>query len=113
MDDTAPVLPTKARLADPRVALLGVNVALLLVLGAVSLAPSATAQQAQRPRGEYLLLGGQITGSPSSAVHVIDTSNQEMVTLKWDQSATAFEGLGYRNLRLDAQGGRGGQGGGR
>jgi hypothetical protein len=50
-----------------------------------------------------MVLGGQMTGSPSSAVHVIDTSNQELVTLKWDQSRQAFEGIGYRNLRLDAQ----------
>ena len=96
------------RLADPRVALVAVNAVLLLALGAVSLAPTALAQQGQRPRGEYLLLGGQMTGSPTNAVHVIDTSNQEMVTLRWDQSSKAFEGIGYRNLRLDAQGGAGG-----
>ncbi|MEQ9094983.1 MAG: hypothetical protein RIE32_01830 [Phycisphaerales bacterium] len=100
---TRPLRP--ARLADPRVALLAVNAGLLLALGVVTLAPAATAQQAQRPRGEYLLLGGQMTGSPSSGVHVIDTSNQEMVTLKWDQSRQAFEGIGFRNLREDAQAG--------
>jgi len=97
-----------AKLADPRVALVALNAVLLLTLGAITLSPSATAQQAQRPRGEYLVLGGQMTGSPSSAVHVIDTSNQEMVTLKWDQSRQAFEGIGYRNLRIDAQGQAGG-----
>lgn len=96
--------PRTARLADPRVALVALNAAMLLALGVVTLAPAATAQQAQRPRGEYLLLGGQMTGSPSSGVHVIDTSNQEMITLKWDQSRQAFDGLGYRNLRQDAQG---------
>lgn len=97
-----------AKLADPRVALVALNAALLLAVGTITLAPSATAQQAQRPRGEYMVLGAQMTGSPSSAVHVIDTSNQEMVTLKWDQSRQAFEGIGYRNLRLDAQGQAGG-----
>lgn len=98
----------KARLTDPRVALVALNAALLLALGVVTLAPSAAAQQAQRPRGEYMVLGGQMTGSPSSGVHIIDTSNQEMVTLKWNQSSTSFEGVGYRNLRLDAQGQAGG-----
>lgn len=103
-------LARKARLADPRVALVALNAGLLLALGVVSLAPAATAQQAQRPRGEYLLLGGQMTGSPSSGVHVIDTSNQEMITLKWDQSRQTFDGLGFRDLRQDAQGGRAGGG---
>lgn len=100
--------PRRGRLADPRVALVALNAVLLLVLGVVTLSPSAAAQQAQRPRGEYILLGGQMTGSPTSAVHVIDTSNQEMITLRWSQSGKTFEGLGYRNLRLDAQVGQGG-----
>lgn len=110
MEETTQLRPAmrRARLADPRTALVAVNAALLLALGVVSLAPSATAQQGQRPRGEYMVLGGQMTGSPTNAVHVIDTSNQEMVTLRWDQSSKAFEGIGYRNLRLDAQGGQGG-----
>ncbi|UYV13142.1 MAG: hypothetical protein NCW75_02380 [Phycisphaera sp.] len=112
MSTTTPTPTRKAQrktaLADPRVALVALNAALLLALGTITLAPSATAQQAQRPRGEYMVLGGQMTGSPSSAVHIIDTSNQEMVTLKWNQSSTSFEGVGYRNLRLDAQGQTGG-----
>jgi len=98
----------RGRLADPRVALVAANAALLLVLGAVTLAPVADAQQSQRPRGEYIVLGGQMTGSPSNAVHVIDTSNQEMVSLRWNQANKAFDGLGYRNLRQDAQVGQGG-----
>ena len=110
MEETTQLRPTTrtARLADPRTALVAVNAVLLLALGVVTLAPAATAQQGQRPRGEYILLGGQMTGSPSSGVHVIDTSNQEMISLRWDQSGKAFEGLGYRNLRQDAQGGQGG-----
>ncbi len=100
--------PRVAKLADPRVALVAVNVSLMLVLGVVTLAPTADAQQSQRPRGEYIVLGGQMTGAPTSAVHVIDTSNQEMVTLRWDQSKKEFEGIGFRNLRIDAQGNRGG-----
>ena len=108
MNTDTPRRPRSARLADPRVALVAMNMALLLVLGVVTLAPAADAQQAQRPRGEYMVLGGQMTGAPTSAVHVIDTSNQEMVTLRWDQSNKVFEGIGYRNLRLDAQGGQGG-----
>ncbi|MEQ8844821.1 MAG: hypothetical protein RIB58_08185 [Phycisphaerales bacterium] len=108
MDNDLPRPARSARLADPRVALIALNAALLLALGAVTLAPSATAQQAQRPRGEYMVLGGQMTGSPTNAVHVIDTSNQEMITLRWNQSSKSFEGLGYRNLRLDAQSNQGG-----
>ncbi|MGD1914617.1 MAG: hypothetical protein ACFCBV_00300 [Phycisphaerales bacterium] len=108
MNTDTPRPPRAAKLADPRVALVAANVALLLVLGVVTLAPTADAQQSQRPRGEYIVLGGQMTGAPTSAVHVIDTSNQEMVTLRWDQANKAFQGIGYSNLRLDAQTGRGG-----
>lgn len=110
MTEQAP-RPRRGRLSDPRVALIALNAGLLLALGVVTLSPDAVAQQGQRPRGEYLIVGGQMTGSPSNAVHVIDTSNQEMITLRWDQARKAFDGLGYRNLRNDAMGA--GQGGGR
>ncbi|MCW5756842.1 MAG: hypothetical protein KIT54_06360 [Phycisphaeraceae bacterium] len=99
------------RVSDPRYFLVALNAGLLLALGVVMLSPGAIAQQAQRPRGEYLIVGGQMTGSPSNAVHVIDTTNQEMITLRWDQARKAFDGLGYRNLRNDAL--AAGQGGGR
>jgi len=98
----------RRRLADPQTALIALNVALLGVLGVVTLSPQADAQQGRRPRGEYMMLGGQITGAPANALHVIDVTNQEMITLRWDQSRKRFDGVGYRNLRLDAQGAAGG-----
>ncbi|MEO1280007.1 MAG: hypothetical protein AAFV77_13690, partial [Planctomycetota bacterium] len=68
MNTDTPRPPRAAKLADPRVALVAANVALLLVLGVVTLAPTADAQQSQRPRGEYIVLGGQMTGAPTKGI---------------------------------------------
>ncbi|MEO1008383.1 MAG: hypothetical protein AAFX79_07435 [Planctomycetota bacterium] len=97
--------------ADQRTALIAVNAALVLVLGVVALSPVADAQQRQRPRGEYLIVGGQVIGAPTNAVHVVDVTNQELVSLRWDQSRQSFMGIGYRNLADDARSDERGDGG--
>jgi hypothetical protein len=82
------------------------NAGLLAVLGAVTLAPRSVAQgqgSAQRARGEYTLVAGRIIGGSTHAVYIIDTANQEMVAVRWNEGQKGLDGIGYRNLAADAQ----------
>jgi hypothetical protein len=80
--------------------LLVLNVALLVILGIVTFAPSAEAQQ--RPRGDYTMVGGQVPGMDGAAVYIVDVINQEMMVVAYTQSTKKLEGVGYQNLGLDA-----------
>ena len=84
--------------------LIAVNLALLALLAAVTLAPHAVAQRAgTRARGEYALVGGKIQGGNANAVYVIDGANQEMIALRWNETTKALEGVGYRDLLADGE----------
>jgi len=85
------------------------NLALLGVLGAVSFSPMADAQSAKsangttRARGEYSIVGGATIGGVSSVIYVLDTINRELIALNWNDSTKSLEGVGYRDLSLDAK----------
>jgi hypothetical protein len=80
------------------------NAGLLLVLGAVTLAPSSHAQRGGgRARGEYSMVSGKITGSTAHAVYIIDTANQDLVAVRWNESTKSLDAIGYRDLKEDAQ----------
>lgn len=91
--------------------LLGLNLALAGALGVVWFFAPAGAQ-AQLPqgrgRGEYLMIASSIPGSNANLVQVLDVSNQELLTLRFDQGRRAYVVSGYRSLGTDrnAQGGR-------
>ncbi len=93
-----------------RRALLGVNLALLAALFAIHFAASpGRAQDAHnRGRGSYLMIGGEIQGGNANAIYILDTANEEMIAVRWDTSRSRLEGLGYRDIRRDAdqEGGR-------
>lgn len=84
-----------------------VNAVLVGLLAWVELGPVATAQPgidpAARPRGEYTLVGGEIQTGNSNAVYVIDSANQEMVVVRWEDGRNVINGIGYRDLRADAE----------
>ncbi len=90
--------------------MLGANLALLA--GVVVVHWAASPGQAQegldRGRGSYLMIGGEIQGGDSNAVYILDTINEEMVTVRWNHSRSQLDGLGYRDMRRDAaqEGGR-------
>lgn len=79
------------------------NGVLLALLAAVSLGPRADAQRSARARGDYTMVSGKIMGGNSNVVYVVDGANQEMVALRWNDSAKTLEGVGYRDLAADAQ----------
>lgn len=79
------------------------NIALLVMLAAVSVAPSSHAQRGGgRARGEYTMVAGKVTGSSSHAVYIIDSSNQDMVAVRWNEGSKSLDGMGYRDLKEDA-----------
>lgn len=93
--------------ARRRGGLVALNVALLGLLGAVTLTPDAGAQlgdqfASKRVRGQYALVGGETLGNASSTIYVLDSANRELVALRWNDSLKSLEGIGYRDLVRDA-----------
>ena len=82
-------------------ALLALNGALLALLAAVTFGPSVDAQQGRR-RGDYTMVAGGVKGANSSAVYIVDTVNQEMMAVTYNQQSKTLDGVGYRNLAADA-----------
>lgn len=85
----------------PRLLLL--NLALVGVIVGLGAIRVARAQNAVRVHGEYTMVAGLTTSGGSHVVYVLDSANQELVALRWDQSKSAMAGVGYRNLAADAQ----------
>ena len=98
--------PTNTPIRAPRVSrgLIVLNGALLLGLGLAVAVPTALAsRQPARARGVYTMLNGAIQGGNSDAVYIVDSANQELVVVRWNDGRSTLEGIGYRNLNADAQ----------
>jgi hypothetical protein len=80
--------------------LIFLNAALLIVLAAVTFSSMAKAQA--RGRGEYTMVSGGVPGADSAAVYIVDVNNQEMVIMTYSPQNKVVEGVGYRNLAVDA-----------
>lgn len=85
--------------------LLILNGALLGALALVTLAPSAGAERGQpaRARGDYSMVAGRVVGGNAAGIYILDTVNQEMIAVRWNQANKAIEGVGFRDLTRDAQ----------
>ncbi|MBI1189650.1 MAG: hypothetical protein GC200_03080 [Tepidisphaera sp.] len=91
--------------------LVAANLVLLATLGVLSWAPWAGAQNAAAPaqgpavsraRGDYTMIAGHAVSGGSSVVYILDSNNQELIALKWDQTSASMQGVGYRDLNTDA-----------
>ncbi len=95
---------TKA-LQPRRNALVVLNAVLLAALAILIIAPKAKAQldtdAPQRARGDYTIVGGETSSGNSNALYILDTSNRELIAVRWDQSNKRLDGLGYRDLSRD------------
>lgn len=81
---------------------IAVIVIALGVLIAQRSTPVAIAQaQANRPRGEYTLISGRLNNGGPHAIYILDSSNNELIALRWDPSRQTLAGIGYRNLAND------------
>jgi len=98
-------------MADRRMrGLIALNIGLLGVLGLVSLGPAASAQLSQdggqpttRARGDYTMVAGAMRSGISSAIWLLDKSNQEMVVVRWDEGQRTLQGIDFRDLTVDAK----------
>lgn len=89
---------------NPHKGLIALNAILLGLLAIVTLAPGAEAQtKRKRPVGQYAIVDGRIQGSAEAAIYVYDTSNQEMLALRWNSSRKVLQVLGHRDLAADAE----------
>ena len=83
--------------------LIALNAALVGALAFISFAPNASAQQdARRPRGEYTMVAGQAQGISESVIYIVDSTNQEILAMRWDRSRKSLAGIGYRNMSVDS-----------
>ncbi len=93
---------TKKKILKPKSALIVLNVLLLAILGAVTLGPSAKAQTA-RSRGQYLMVGGRYVLNQAGVAYILDQSNQELISLSWNDSSKNLFGIGYRNIPKEVE----------
>jgi hypothetical protein len=85
---------------SPVRSLILLNAGLLIALAGVSFIPVAQAQQA-RVKGQYAMITGEIQGSTSDGVFIVDASNMQMVATVWDVSRRTLDFVGFRDLRAD------------
>jgi hypothetical protein len=76
--------------------LLAVGIVLSVLTG-----PSQAQPAGQRPRGEYAMVSGRPPNSSTSVIYIVDASNQELASLRWDASRRTLTPIGYRNLVTD------------
>ncbi len=80
--------------------LLAINGALLIILAAVTFGSTVNGQA--RGRGEYTMVAGGVPSTDAAALYIVDVANQEMIAMVFNPNAKSLEGVGYRNLTIDA-----------
>lgn len=95
---------------DRQRALIALNLGLLAILALVSLVPQAGAQNqpAARARGQYTMVAGDLRFGTGSGIWILDSVNEELVAIRWNDARRQLEGISFRNLTADrrAQPGR-------
>jgi len=81
--------------------LLLLNGLLLALLAAVTFGPSAGAQI--RVPANYTMAAGDVKTGGSAVLYVVDTTNRELIALKYDYNTKQLAGVGYRNLGADVE----------
>lgn len=92
---------------EGRRGLVALNATLLGALTVLTFGSFASGQNAQpgagRARGDYTMVAGRTISGGPAAVYIVDSSNQELVALRWDQAKQQMVGMGYRSLQGDAR----------
>ncbi len=90
--------PASVTGSNPR-ALIVLNAILLGLLAGVTFAPAAEGQF--QGRSEYTMVAGRVNASESSAVYIVDSTNQELMVVTYNHNTKQVAGIGYRNLAAD------------
>ena len=82
---------------------LALNVLLVAILTVIVLVPSSDAQSTN-PRAipGYVAIPAVASGINTGVVYILDTSQQEMAAVAWNQNRNKIMTLGYRNIAIDA-----------
>lgn len=82
--------------------LLALNGVLAAALGTgLVMSHSAAQPTAARPRGEYTMISGKPQGQTINQIYILDSVNQELVALRWDQSRRVLAVVAHRSLTQD------------
>ena len=86
-------------------ALIALNLALLGSLALVTFSPGNQAQASNASsssRGEYVAVSGNIAGSKTPMLWVVNQSTQEIIAVQFDAQRDQLIGYGYRNMNNDS-----------
>lgn len=85
--------------------LIAANLALAASIALAALAvPARGLQPASRARGQYTMIAGELRGGgDASGIYIVDSINEEIVALRWNESHSQLDGLDYRDLEVDAE----------
>ena len=80
------------------------NIALLGILALVTLQPvnDAQASSAMGNRAEYIAITGNIAGSKTPLLWIVNQATQEVVAVQFDAQKDQLVGFGYRSLNNDS-----------
>jgi hypothetical protein len=81
--------------------LLAVNAVLLCVLLVTAVAPLAEAQRARRAPGEYTMVAARAQGISEEAIYIVDSTNMEMLVVRYNRSTKRLDFIGFRDLQND------------
>lgn len=83
--------------------LIAINLALLTLLAIITWAPTSNADsEAFAPSGDYIMVGGQVTGLTGSGVYVLDQRSGILLGLKYDLGSKKMKRMSIRNINHDA-----------
>ena len=75
------------------------NGLMLVILAAMTFAPTAEAQQ--RFRGKYAMVSGRAQGSVPYLLYIVDQNSRQMVAVHYNVQQNLLEGMGYADLVKD------------
>jgi len=86
--------------------LIAVNIALLAILGLITWAPATQAESgsgAGSQAGDYIMLGGDVTGMTSNGIYVLDQRSGILIALQYELGRRKLKALNARNIIQDAR----------
>jgi len=82
---------------------IALNVLLVTVLTVIVFVPTSDAQNTLREGTSYVAISAVASGINTGVVYIMNTSQQELVAVAWNQNRNKIMTLGYRNIAVDAQ----------